>query len=114
MRLRWSLRETLTLPLSPKTGGSSPNHNPNTNSNPNPRSRLFTWGHGGRGRLGHGGGPLGEPEDVLEPREVGGALKWSEGGERIVSIAAGAIHTVVVTNTGTLPNVYPEPILSLS
>ena len=45
---------------------------------------------------------MGEPDDVLEPREVGGPLAWSEGGERIKCIAAGSIHTIAVTNTGKL------------
>jgi alpha-tubulin suppressor-like RCC1 family protein len=57
------------------------NYNTNTNTNNNkktkltasPRNtgpgRLFTWGSGGKGKLGHGG-----TEDELSPRLVTGVL----------------------------------------
>ena len=55
--------------------------------------RVWTWGFGGRGRLGHN-----DEQDQLVPREVAGEL----GGGRAVMLAAGYAHTMVVTHDGAL------------
>jgi len=64
--------------------------------------RCFTWGHGGSGRLGHGAGALGEPEDVSVPKEVAALKTIGKGGDRIVTLAAGSCHTVALSGAGKL------------
>jgi hypothetical protein len=54
---------------------------------------LFTFGMGRDGRLGHG-----TETDELTPRRVEGALS----AERVVAVATGRTHTVVLTATGSV------------
>jgi alpha-tubulin suppressor-like RCC1 family protein len=59
--------------------------------------RLYTWGFGNLGRLGHG-----DAGDRLVPTLVGaGAFGAPEGG-RVVMAACGMAHTLVVTQDGAL------------
>ena len=51
---------------------------------------LFTWGHGGAGRLGHSG-----PQDELVPKMI---VVLS--GDEILMISAGAVHSMAVTKRG--------------
>eukprot|EP00802_Teleaulax_amphioxeia_P007464 Tamp_07470.p1 GENE.Tamp_07470~~Tamp_07470.p1 ORF type:complete len:751 (-),score=117.76 Tamp_07470:241-2352(-) len=53
--------------------------------------RLFTWGSGGKGKLGHGG-----TDDELWPRLVGGALAHKE----VVDVACASEHTMCITRDG--------------
>ena len=56
--------------------------------------RLYTWGYGGHGRLGHG-----DTGNRLVPTLVGaGAF----GGSAVVMAACGSFHTLVVTRDGAL------------
>jgi len=54
--------------------------------------KLYTWGYGSNGRLGHG-----EEADVLLPTVVT-SLK----DEKIVHVACGGCHTAAVTSNGLL------------
>ena len=51
---------------------------------------VYTWGRGEDGRLGHGDG-----SDKPVPTLVAGPLR----GRRVVSIAAGLIHSMAVVET---------------
>jgi alpha-tubulin suppressor-like RCC1 family protein len=55
--------------------------------------KLFTFGDGWFGQLGHG-----TQADELAPRRVEGLLT----GERVVAVAAGAHHSVVLTASGAV------------
>ena len=58
------------------------------------RGRLYTWGYGGAGELGHG-----DTDRRMVPRLVGaGAF----GGSAVVMAACGHMHTLVVTHDGAL------------
>ena len=57
--------------------------------------RLYTWGHGRKGQLGHG-----DTENRLVPTLVEG-LGAPEGGQ-VVMAACGDVHTLVVTQDGGL------------
>ena len=50
--------------------------------------RLFTWGDGANGKLGHG-----DQNEVLEPKEVEGGLK----GRKVVGASAGGSHSMAWT-----------------
>ena len=54
---------------------------------------VWTWGCGHRGRLGHN-----DLQDELLPRELEGQF----GGARALSLAAGGVHTIVVTTCGAV------------
>ena len=56
--------------------------------------QLYSWGHGGHGRLGHG--DLG---NRLVPTQVGAGVF---GGSAVVMAACGYYHTLVVTHDGAL------------
>ena len=56
------------------------------------RGRVYTWGWGVHGQLGHGG-----VEDVLEPRQVSRLA-----GRRVVAVVAGYAHTLALTSRGRL------------
>lgn len=56
---------------------------------------LFTWGHGGHGRLGHN-----DCKDQRFPRKVD--PKWFKPTERMVFVAAGATHSVALAVDGRL------------
>ena len=56
--------------------------------------RLFTWGVGSHGQLGHGG-----TGKRLVPTLVG---EGAFGGSAVVMAACGAFHTLVVTQDGAL------------
>ncbi|MBE36334.1 MAG: hypothetical protein CMI16_12400 [Opitutaceae bacterium] len=62
--------------------------------------RLYTWGSGGYGQLGHG-----DTRDRLVPTLAGGptgpAFQGHEG-EQVVMAACGLVHTLVVTQDGGL------------
>ena len=53
---------------------------------------LFTWGDGGFGQLGHG-----DHKDRYTPTKV-----EIPGGEAVVKVACGLLHTAAVTATGKL------------
>jgi len=81
------------------------------------KKRVFTWGFGGYGRLGHS-----EPKDEMVPR----LLKTFDGQNRgAVSIAAGSAFSLIVNEMGCLylcgtnkptgeASMYPKPIQDLS
>ena len=54
--------------------------------------RLYTWGHGEYGQLGHG-----DTGDRLVPTLVGAGAFW---GSTVVMAACGDEHTLVVTHDG--------------
>jgi alpha-tubulin suppressor-like RCC1 family protein len=54
--------------------------------------KLFTWGYGSNGRLGHG-----DEADVPIPTEVGALSD-----EKIVHVSCGGHHTAAVTDNGLL------------
>lgn len=58
------------------------------------RGELYTWGLASSGELGHGGWT---PIEVAVPRMVG-----SLGRTRVVSVCAGANHTMAISETGQL------------
>lgn len=53
--------------------------------------RLFTWGGGAGGKLGHG-----DADDDMIPRQVGGELE----GKKVVDVACAAEHTICITHDG--------------
>ena len=55
---------------------------------------VYTWGHGGDGQLGHD-----NTEDLCAPRLVEPGLF---GGEKVVFVAAGGLHTLAITAGGRL------------
>uniref|UniRef100_A0A0G4IFS0 Uncharacterized protein n=1 Tax=Chromera velia CCMP2878 TaxID=1169474 RepID=A0A0G4IFS0_9ALVE len=57
------------------------------------QGRLYTWGAGEDGRLGHG-----DEENRWSPSLVGGALS----NETVIGVAAGSSHTVAVCASGAL------------
>ena len=56
--------------------------------------RLYTWGNGSNGQLGHG-----DTDDRLVPTVVGAETL---GGSAVVMAACGSFHTLVVTEDGAL------------
>lgn len=54
--------------------------------------RVFTWGNGGTGALGHG-----DVENQALPREVEGLKE-----HKIVKVDCGSEHTIVLTDKGKL------------
>ena len=59
--------------------------------------RLYTWGAGGNGRLGHG-----DTFSKLVPTVVGVEAFGAREGGRVVMSACGKFHTLVVTQDGAL------------
>lgn len=51
------------------------------------RKAIFTWGHGAKGRLGHG-----NQEDQLKPKEIKGLSE-----KKPILIAAGESHSAAIT-----------------
>jgi RCC1 and BTB domain-containing protein len=59
--------------------------------------RLYTWGHGRSGQLGHG-----DTGNRLVPTLVGAGVFGAPEGGRVVMAACGNAHTLVVTQEGAL------------
>jgi len=81
------------------------------------KKRIYTWGFGGYGRLGHN-----EPKDEMIPRVIKG---WDDPNRGAVLIAAGSAYTMAVNEIGCLylwgqnkptgeAAMYPKPVQDLS